>query len=181
MNNIFSHTTNIILLEDKLKTNYNSINELFLLYKDFMKFIRLLKIVELEKWELLKLKYKELKLNIKSNKQLYNTILKNYDEIIYKYIEKNAIEINNNKINKLKETLDTNNFHMYNLQKEHKFISNKFIQLKKNNNIYKTNKINFEIQSLLNEHYRKNININKINNNYKVIKNKIKQIIRLIL
>jgi len=180
MDNIIKHTNNIILLQDKLKASYNDINELFSLYKDFMKFIRLIKIFEHIKWISLKEKYKELRINIKSNKILYYTILRNY-ETLYKYLSVDEIEINNNTINNLKETLETNNFYMYNLQKEHKFITNKCMQIIRNNSLYKTYKINIEIQNLLNENYRKIIYINKINNEYKIIKNKIKQIVYIII
>lgn len=171
---IMQHTNNILLLEENLKANYNNINQLFLLYKEFMKFIRLLKIYEINRWLLLKQQYKELKIIIKKNKRLYKTVLKNYQNI-YTYLSCDDIEINNNKLNNLKLLIDNNTFYMYNLQKEHKFISNKLIRFIKNATIYKTSIINIMIVDMINNHYNKIKYIKKINNDYKVIKNKIKQ------
>ena len=176
---IIEHDNNIILLEDNLKANYNNINELFLLYKHFMKFIRLLQIYEINRWLLLKEQYKELKIKIKKNKDFYQNILKKY-ETVYKYLSCDDIEINNNRINNLKSMIDSNNFYMYNLQKEHKFISNKSNQFIKNNNIYKTNNINNQVKNAINHHYDMINYIKKINNDYKSIKTRIKQILAFI-
>ena len=167
------HNENIILLENNLHNNYNNINELFILYKDFINFIRLIKIYEINRWLILRMQYKELKNNITKNKKLYNNILKNY-EILYTFMSTDDIETNNNKINNLKLSIDNNNYYMYNLQKEHKFISNKLITFIRNNSIYKINNINNEIKNIINNHYDKINNIKKINNYYKIIKYKIK-------
>jgi sulfur relay (sulfurtransferase) DsrF/TusC family protein len=163
----------IVLLKDNMATNLNNINELNLLYKDFIKFIKILSIYEINKWQLLKNKYNELKIKIKNDKSLYNKIIRLY-ETIYTYFENSEIDCNNNKINNLKQLIDNNIFYLYNLQKEHRFISCKLLNITKDNRIYKTNIINHLIKDNIMNHYDKIIMMKKYNNDYKNIKNKIK-------
>jgi hypothetical protein len=171
---IIQYNNNLILLENNIKTDYANINNLFLLYKEFIKFIILLKIYELNRWQILKKKYKELKNIIRKNKLFYSSLLKNY-EIIYKYMVTDEIENNNNKINQIKSLIDNNNYYLYNLQKEHKFTSIKLLNFIKDTKIYKINYIHNDIKNIINHHYDKINYIKKIINNYNIIKKKIKQ------
>jgi hypothetical protein len=163
----------ITTLTDNMATNLNKINELYSLYKEFVKFIKTLNIYEINRWQLLKDEYKQLKIKIKNDKSLYNKIIRLY-ETIYTYFDKDEIDNNNNKINHLKQLIDNNNYYLYNLQKEHRFISCKLLNITRDNRIYKTNIINHLIKDNIMNHYDKIIILKKYNNDYKNIRNKIK-------
>jgi tRNA(Ser,Leu) C12 N-acetylase TAN1 len=162
-----------ILINDTLSiilNNINKINNQYDNHHDFISFSKIMKIYEKYRWSMLKYDYNNIKKNITKDKKLVHNISKLYGTIINYYTNDEISEINF-QVQTISKNTEFMLYKFNQLKRIHDDVSNLCNNMIKNDNIIKINiflKNNTDIFIKLYENY---ISIKLLNQQYKKLIN----------
>lgn len=160
---------------EKLSTSLDKINIAYEQHRNFIDYIKIIKIYEKYKWDNFKNEYNIIKKNITKDKKLLYEVTKFHGNII-KYYLTNEIENINHKIQEISNNTELLLYKFNKLRRIHEDLANICKNMSKNANILKINMLTEEIKPLLNKLYNNYLNTKILRheiNKYKTIKRQI--------